>query len=150
MFLGYASKKGQALIDRALYLPQSWAADRARRIEAGVPEDAAFITKPKLGRQMLARALAAGVPCAWVTGDSVYGADYALRRWIERQGRGYVLAVTSGQRLGFARVDDWPPICRPPLGIASRRAMAPRGRGSMTGLTCPTRATRPPAGARGS
>ena len=28
------------------------------------------------GRAMLARAFAAGVPCAWVAGDSVYGADY--------------------------------------------------------------------------
>lgn len=107
VFLGYASKNGRALIDRALYLPQSWTEDRARCREAGVPEDAVFTTKPKLGRQMLARALAAGVPCAWVVGDSVYGADYALRRWIESHGRGYVLTVTSGQRLGLARVDDW-------------------------------------------
>src|SRR3954452_6297062 len=57
---------------------------------------------------MLERALDAGVPCAWVAGDSVYGADRALRRRIEaRGGRGYVLAVTSGQRLGGRRVDAW-------------------------------------------
>ena len=55
---------------------------------------------------MLKRALAAGVPCPWVTGDSVYGADHALRRWIEDSGRGYVLAVTSRQRLGFKPVED--------------------------------------------
>jgi SRSO17 transposase len=42
-----------------------------------------------------------------VTGDSVYGADYALRRSIENSGRGYVLAVTSRQRLGFKTVADW-------------------------------------------
>src|SRR6186997_512405 len=57
---------------------------------------------------MLERALDAGVPCAWVAGDSVYGADRALRRRIEaRGGLGYVLAVTSGQRLGARRVDAW-------------------------------------------
>src|SRR3712207_9266070 len=56
---------------------------------------------------MLTRAFAAGVPCRWVTGDSVYGADYSLRRCIERSGRGYVLAVTSRQRLGFKTVADW-------------------------------------------
>src|SRR3954449_6729594 len=56
---------------------------------------------------MLERALDAGVPCAWVTGDSVYGADRALRRRIEARRRGYVLAVTSGQRLGARRVDAW-------------------------------------------
>src|SRR6476469_1566370 len=56
---------------------------------------------------MLTRAFAADVPCRWVTGDSVYGADYALRRSIEKSGRGYVLAVTSRQRLGFKTVADW-------------------------------------------
>lgn len=107
VFLGYASCHGHALIDRALYLPESWAHDMARRRVAGVPEEAAFATKPQLGRQMLARAFAVGVPCAWVTADSVYGADYALRRFIEKSGRGYVMAITSAQRLGFKSVADW-------------------------------------------
>jgi SRSO17 transposase len=107
VFLGYASRHGQALIDRALYLPEAWANDSVRRGVAGVPTETAFATKPQLGRQMLARAFAAGVPCRWVSGDSVYGADYALRRCIERSGRGYVLAVTSRQRLGFKTVADW-------------------------------------------
>jgi SRSO17 transposase len=107
VFLGYASRHGHALIDRALYLPEVWANDPARRDAAGVPEATAFATKPRLGRQMLARAFTAGVPCRWVTGDSVYGSDYALRRSIERSGRGYVLAVTRRQLLGFKTVSDW-------------------------------------------
>src|SRR3954462_8688884 len=107
-FLGYASRHGHALVDRALYLPEGWAGDEDRRAEAGVPAAGAFATKAKLRRGMLERALGPGVPCSWVTGDSVYGADRALRRRIEaRGGLGYVLAVTSGQRLGFARVDGW-------------------------------------------
>jgi SRSO17 transposase len=107
VFLGYAGRHGHALIDRALYLPEVWANDPERRGAAGVPEATLFATKPQLGRQMLERAFAAGVPCRWVTGDSVYGADYALRRCIEKSGRGYVLAVTSRQRLGFKTVADW-------------------------------------------
>jgi SRSO17 transposase len=107
VFLGYAGRKGHALIDRALYLPKGWAGDAGRRAEAGVPGGITFATKPKLGAAMLERALDTGVPCAWVTGDSVYGADRALRRRIEARRRGYVLGVTSGQRLGFARVDAW-------------------------------------------
>jgi SRSO17 transposase len=71
VFLGYASRHGHALIDRALYLPEVWATDPARRDAAGVPAQTVFATKPQLGRQMLARAFAAGVPCRWVTGDSV-------------------------------------------------------------------------------
>jgi SRSO17 transposase len=107
VFLGYAGRHGHALIDRALYLPEVWANDPARRGAAGVPENTAFATKPRLGRQMLASAFAADLPCQWVTSDSVYGADYALRRCIEKSGRGYVLAVTSWQRLGFKTVADW-------------------------------------------
>jgi SRSO17 transposase len=107
VFLAYASAKGHALIDRALYLPERWAGDPARRAKAGVPEEVAFATKPKLGLAMLRRALTAAVPFAWVTGDSVYGADHRLRRLLERHGRGYVLAVTSAQRLGLKPVEDW-------------------------------------------
>ena len=118
VFLAYASSKGHALIDRALYLPESWARDAARRHDAGVPEDVAFTTKPKLGRRMLERAFKAGVPCAWVAGDSVYGGDSSLRRDCERRSVGGacpragkpdpgVLAVTSAQRLGFHDVASW-------------------------------------------
>jgi SRSO17 transposase len=107
VFLAYASRHGHALLDRALYLPENWAHDPPRRAAAGVPATVVFATKPKLGRAMLKRAFAAGVPCAWVVGDSVYGADYALRRVIEQHGRGYVMMVTSAQRLGFKPVADW-------------------------------------------
>jgi SRSO17 transposase len=107
VFLGYASQHGRALLDRALYLPKEWAEDADRRRAARVPETVAFTTKPKLGLAMLERARAAGVPFLWVTGDSVYGADHAIRRWAERHQRGYVLAVTSGQRLGLRPVTSW-------------------------------------------
>src|SRR5919202_4018780 len=40
-FLGYASRHGRALIDRALYLPERWAGNAARRTAAGVPEEVA-------------------------------------------------------------------------------------------------------------
>jgi len=39
---------GHAQIDRALYLPASWAGDQERRAVAGVPGDVAFATKPEL------------------------------------------------------------------------------------------------------
>ena len=107
VFLGYASRHGRALVDRALYLPREWAGDAERRRQARVPEDAVFTTKPKLGLATLERARAAGVPFSWVAGDSVYGADHTIRRWAERHRLGYVLAVTSGQRLGFRPVTDW-------------------------------------------
>ncbi len=106
VFLGYASRYGQALIDRALYLPESWASDRTRRREAGIPDAARFLTKPKLGLAMLERAHAAGVPFSWVAAGSVYGADHALRRGLQEKEVGYVLAVSRAQRLGFSRVEE--------------------------------------------
>jgi hypothetical protein len=77
VFLSYATPAGHALIDRELYLPRSWAAARGRCAAAGVPEGTVFATKPKLARAMIARALDAGTPAAWVTGDEVYGGDRA-------------------------------------------------------------------------
>ena len=93
VFLAYASPKGRAFLDRALYLPKEWADDAARRQEAGVPGSVAFATKGELARRMLERAFAAEVPAAWVAGDEPYGNDGGLRRWLEGQRRPYVLAV---------------------------------------------------------
>jgi SRSO17 transposase len=104
VFLGYASPKGRAGIDRALYLPEAWAGDADRRKAAGVPEDVAFRTKPQLARAMVARALDAGVPAAWVVADEVYGADYAFRAPLEERGQPYVLAVAVN-----VAVSTWPP-----------------------------------------
>src|SRR5215213_2713115 len=106
-FLGYAGRHGRALIDRALYLPERWIGDPARCAAAGIPAGLTLTAKPQLGLAMLDRALQAGVPFAWVTGDSVYGADHRVRRRLEARQRGYVLAVTPGQRLGFAPVERW-------------------------------------------
>jgi SRSO17 transposase len=100
VFLGYASRHGHALLDRALYLPKTWAGDAERRRIAWVPEDVSFATKPKLGIKMLERALDAGVPCAWVTGDCVYGGDSALRRFLERRRVGYVRDQRPAPRPG--------------------------------------------------
>src|SRR5205807_10410887 len=71
VFLAYATPAGPALLDRELYVPKSWAKDAARRVEAGVPAEAACIPKPTLGKQLLERAFAAGVQAAWVTADSI-------------------------------------------------------------------------------
>ena len=108
VFLGYASPKGRAGIDRALYLPREWANDRERRDEAGVPEAVAFHTKPWLALDMIERALDAGVPARWVVGDSVYGSDGKLRRALEDRSQAYALAVKSTEQ-----PTTWPPYGPP-------------------------------------
>ncbi len=99
VFLAYGSRRGAAFLDRELYLPQEWAEDVERRREAGVPEGVVFHTKAQLAQEMIARAVAAGLPFAWVTGDTVYGNDRRLRRWLEEQGLSYVLAVKNNEPL---------------------------------------------------
>jgi len=103
VFLAYAGVQGQAFLDRELYLPKPWAADAARRQAAGVPASVGFATKGELARAMLARAFTAGVPAAWVTGDEPYGNDGKLRRWLEAEGRPYVLAVARSHPIWASR-----------------------------------------------
>jgi SRSO17 transposase len=102
VFLTYAAPAGHALIDRELYLPKSWAADPARCQVAGIPAGIVFATKPKLARVMIGRALDAGVPAAWVTGDEVYGADPGLRTDLETRQTGYVLAIATTHQVTTA------------------------------------------------
>jgi SRSO17 transposase len=108
VFLAYASGKGHALIDRELYLPRKeWCEEEAKRAEAAIPDQAAFATKPVLASRMIGRALDAGLPCAWVLGDEVYGSDRRLRRELERRGQAFVLAIRGNEKL-WSKLHDRP------------------------------------------
>ena len=93
VFLAYASRYGHALIDRELYLPQSWMDDPDRCRAAGIPDGAEFAPKARLAQVMLARVIEAGVPFAWFTADEVYGQAKYLRRWLEDRDVAYVMAI---------------------------------------------------------
>jgi SRSO17 transposase len=98
VFLAYSSlvpAQTQVLVDRELYLPEEWIGDLPRRREAGIGDDVTFATKPELARRMLERVRAAGLPTAWVTGDTVYGGHPPLRAWLEEQRQPYVLAIAA-------------------------------------------------------
>jgi SRSO17 transposase len=94
----YATSRGHALIGRALYLPESCAADEEHRELAGVPEEVMFATKPQLAGTLLDRAYALGIGAAFVAGDEVYGGRQ-LRRSIRQRGMGYVMAVRANHVL---------------------------------------------------
>jgi SRSO17 transposase len=96
VFLAYASGRGQAFIDRELYLPEEWAADKERRQRAGVPEEVGMRTKPELVKEMLGRALVeAGVKAEWVVADCVYGDSRRLGMFLEEKEQPYVLALSG-------------------------------------------------------
>ena len=116
VFAAYASRWGHALIDRQVYLPKDWATNPARCAKAGVPEEVGFATKPAMARDMIARSLDAGVTCAWVLADALYGADSKLRRLLEGRHQPYVLAVRSNHTLRY--LEDWSLIQTDPATLA--------------------------------
>jgi SRSO17 transposase len=61
---------------------------RSKRLEAAhVPEDVGFATKPQIARKMIARAIAAKVPFAFVAADSVYGTG-DIETMLRKAGKG--------------------------------------------------------------
>jgi SRSO17 transposase len=96
VFAAYASRHGHAFIDRTLYLPKAWTDDPGRLATAHVPAEVGFATKPRLAGRMVERAIAAGVPFAWVAADSVYGVG-EIEMALRRAGKGYVLGVNATQ-----------------------------------------------------
>ena len=75
-----------------------------------MPAATGFATKPELAARMITRAVAAGTPARFATGDEVYGADPELRQTTAGCGLGYVYAVGSNRTVttttGTQRVDQ--------------------------------------------
>lgn len=94
VFTTYVSRHGHTFIDRALYLPREWTDSRRRLKAAHVPDGVGFATKPQIARQMIARAITAKVPFAFVAADSVYGVG-DIEIMLRKAGKGYVLGVAS-------------------------------------------------------
>jgi SRSO17 transposase len=91
------------LIDRELYVPDSWFADRDRCRAAAIGDEVEFATKPAQARAMVERAMAAGVPFCWFTADEAYGQNPGLRDWLEDQDVFYVMATRCDQQVVAGR-----------------------------------------------
>jgi SRSO17 transposase len=123
VFLGYASPKGHAGMNGALFVPQEWFGDSARCQKAGIPQGTVHRTKPELALGMLEEALDGGVPARWVVADETYGSDSKLRRGLEGRAQAYVLAVRSNEK-----PSTWPPYGGPAqVRVADLAAVVPAG-----------------------
>jgi len=71
--LGVTRGRFKGLIDAELYLPQSWAEDRPRCREAGIPDDMVYRPKWQIALEEIDRAQANGVRLDWLTFDEEYG-----------------------------------------------------------------------------
>lgn len=105
VFMGYASRKEQALVNTRLYLPEGWAKDRPRRKAAGVPVAVRFRTRHQLALEMLDEC-GKSLPHAWVAGDDEMGRPSGFRRGLSGRGERYLLGVPSNT---LARDLDVPP-----------------------------------------
>ncbi len=54
-----------------------------------------------MARQLLERAIDAGVPARWVVADSFYGRSHDFRRWLEQKGHAYALMVPKTNAVRF-------------------------------------------------
>lgn len=123
VFLAYAAARGHTLVDRRLYLPESWAQDEERREKCQVPTEVTYQPKWQIGLELIARNRE--VPHGWVAADDEFGRVTEFRQALRDNGEHYVLDVPCNtlvrdldervRRRGrkrprkppFRRVDTW-------------------------------------------
>ena len=133
MFLAYVSPLGRSLVDKRLYLPESWTKDPERCRAAGVPrERRSYRAETELALDMLERALERGhLRADWVAGDDAFGRSPSFREGLSALGMRYVLDVPAGFTL-WPSEPEWtaPPYQgrgaprKPRLKGGQRRTMA--------------------------
>lgn len=122
VFVNYCAPAGHTLIDRRLFLPEEWAADRPRRKEAGVPEPVVFRTKPELALEMVAQANERQLPFRWVTADRVYGDSPTFVQGVRQLGRWYVVDTSADARVWLTEPAVIPAGTKGPRGRATTQA----------------------------
>jgi SRSO17 transposase len=91
--LGYAQKDFHCLVDGELFLPESWAADRERCREAGIPDTMIYRPKWQIALELYDRALGNGLTFDWLTFDEGYGSKPELLRQLIQRGQSFVAEV---------------------------------------------------------
>lgn len=112
--LSVATESSSMPVAFGLYLPEVWANDAERRKKAGVPEEIAFQTKPRMALAQIQRARERGVPTGVVLADAGYGNDSQFRAQLTDWKLSYVAGIQS-------TVTVWKPGEQP--------ALAPKGKG---------------------
>ena len=130
VYLGYASRRGYALLDRRLYLPAAWftAAYHERWQACGIPAGTVFQTKPELATALVDGVMSQRrVPAQWVACDEGFGNDPALLDHIARQGLWYLAEVPRDTLVWPLTEPDGTARARPRRWVPPRRTSG-RGR----------------------
>ncbi len=94
-----ATKSQNVPVDFELYLPKSWANDKARRKEGHIPDEVHFQTKLQLALGMIRRAIDDKMPMGVVLADAAYGTSSAFRLALRELDLDYALAVESASKV---------------------------------------------------
>src|SRR5581483_3520707 len=88
--LAYAVDDFHCLLDGELFLPESWANDRERCREAGIPDGMAYRPKWQIALELYDRAVTNQLSFEWVTFDEGYGGKPDFLRSLTARGQHYV------------------------------------------------------------
>jgi SRSO17 transposase len=86
-------------VDMDLYLPKSWAADRARCRAAYIPDEVEYRPKWQIALDLIERNVVAGVPLGLMLADSGYGDVGAFRDGVRALGFDYAVDVKVHTRV---------------------------------------------------
>lgn len=97
--IGVTKGSFQALLDADLFIPESWAADRDRCEQAGIPEDVGHRTKWRLAVDQWLRLSGNGVAFDWLVFDEGYGAAVPFLRFLNLVNQRFVAEVPVNVRV---------------------------------------------------
>ncbi len=124
VFAALTDGSHSALVDKRLYLPETWTSDAGCCKAARIPEkECQYRSKTQLAWEMIQSAADRGMHFGWVAVDSLYGSAPWLLHAIDDPGKRYVADVRSNQS-----VHTMEPRPRLPerVGSRGRRPTKPR------------------------
>ena len=104
VYMGYVSRQDHALVDTRLFLPKTWANDKARRKKCGVPQEIRHQTRHELALEML-EAHGEFLPHQWIAGDDEMGRSSRFRRDLRALDEQYLLDVPSNTNIRDLEVE---------------------------------------------
>jgi SRSO17 transposase len=102
VFLGYASRKGYTLLDRRLYLPESWFGEDHRALwqACRIPEGTPFRSKHELAAELIEQVMQGQrLGGRWVVCDEGYGDAPALLDCMAKRGLWYLAEVPKATKV---------------------------------------------------
>jgi len=104
--LTVATSTMHVAVDMDLYLPQSWAEDRARCRAAHIPEDLEYRPKWQIALDLIERNVKSGLPKGLLLADSCYGDVGKFRDGVRNLGFDYALDVKKHTRISIVYDDE--------------------------------------------